>query len=53
MIKAKDLKLKVKVLNKQINKEAIAVIDKHIDKYIDTLLAKQTDKRITGQNIVL
>ena len=53
IIKAKLLKLKIKELQKQINKEAIAIIDKHIDDYINQLLKKQTNKRITADNIQL
>lgn len=53
LINVKSVRQKVKVMQKQINKEAILVLDSHINNYIDKLLSKQVCKRITEKNIQL
>ena len=53
IIIAKTLKQKVKAAEKQINKEAVMLIDKHVDKVIDELIKKQTCKRITEKSLLI
>ena len=53
IVKAKEVKMKVKALGKQINKGGLEIVNKNVDEYITTLLAKQTAKRITEKSIVL
>jgi hypothetical protein len=53
MIKYSIVKSKVWALNKQINKKALMMLDKHIDEYIDQIISKQTTKRITDKSIIL
>lgn len=53
LINVKELRAKVRALQKQISKEAIGMIDKNMDEYLNQLLARQKAKRLTGKNLEL
>ena len=53
IIVVKELRRKVRESNKQISLEAIQILGRHIDKVISEIIAKNTQKRITDENIQL
>ena len=53
IIITKAVRDKAKALQKQINKGAIALLDRHIDEYCSKVLSRQCAKRITEKNILI
>lgn len=53
LLKAKLVKQMVKEAEKQINKGAIELLDKHINDLLYRIIISQKDKRITERNILL
>jgi len=53
IIKAKEVKAKVKEAGKQINKGGLEILNREVEKYITALIAKQEVKRITDKTIIL
>ena len=51
IIVVKALRIKAKELGKQINPEAIQLLDRNVDEYITKIISAQKEKRITGKSL--